>query len=427
MTAPALLFYRAATTLFAPFARIFLRARARQGKEDVARMGERMGFAVAPRPQGPLVWLHGASIGEGLSLLPLIEAIVARGAHALVTTGTTSSARVVTARLPPGASHQFVPLDSPPFVDRFIRHWRPDVAIFAESELWPNLIAQTRASDAPVMLVNARMSPRSFERWRLARGAAAQVLGQIEIAFAQSRDDAARLTELGARDVRLVGNLKYDVAAPPSTPDTLAALSAQIGSRPVWVAASTHPGEEEICLAAHRNLLARFPDLLTIVAPRDARRGAGLEQLATRLGDHTARRSDGQPISAQTQVYIADTFGEMGLWYRLASVVFVGKSLAGVGGQNPIEAAKLGAAVLHGPSVENFVDAYAALDAAGGGVRVTDAADLATQLAMLFADVAKARAMARAAVGVVRELGGATESVMQAIEPYLAHTRRKDA
>lgn len=427
MTAPALLFYRAATTLFAPFARIFLWARARQGKEDVARMGERMGFAVAPRPQGPLVWLHGASIGEGLSLLPLIEAIVARGAHALVTTGTTSSARVVTARLPPGASHQFVPLDSPPFVDRFIRHWRPDVAIFAESELWPNLIAQTRASGAPVMLVNARMSPRSFERWRLARGAAAQVLGQIEIAFAQSRDDAARLTELGARDVRLVGNLKYDVAAPPSTPDTLAAFSAQIGSRPVWVAASTHPGEEEICLAAHRNLLARFPDLLTIVAPRDARRGAELEQLATRLGDRTARRSDGQPISAQTQVYIADTFGEMGLWYRLASVVFVGKSLAGVGGQNPIEPAKLGAAVLHGPSVENFVDAYAALDAAGGGVRVTDAADMATQLAMLFADVAKARAMARAAVGVVRELGGATESVMQAIEPYLAHTRRKDA
>ncbi|MCB1542043.1 MAG: 3-deoxy-D-manno-octulosonic acid transferase, partial [Rhodoblastus sp.] len=354
---PALLLYRAASGLFAPLAPHFLQMRAARDKEDAARLGERMGRAKIPRSAGPLVWLHGASIGEGLALLPLISALTRGGAHALVTTGTRSSARVVGDRLPSGAIHQYVPLDCPSFARRFLDHWRPDVAIFAESELWPNLVLETRRRGAPLFLVNARVSETSVARWRRAPGMAAALLGSFDNIFAQSAEDAARFASLGATRVTLAGNLKYDVAPPPADPDALAQLASQIGARPVWVAASTHEGEEEICLAAHRILHARYPDLLTIIAPRDARRGPDIAALARKAGAEPALRSAGEKIGAGAQVFIADTFGEMGLWYRLASVVFVGKSLTAGGGQNPIEPAKLGAAILHGPSVENFADA----------------------------------------------------------------------
>lgn len=419
MTAPPLLLYRAASALFAPFAARFLALRAERGKEDVARLSERLGRARIPRPPGRLAWLHGASIGEGLALLPLIEAATGSGAHALVTTGTLSSARVVGDRLPPDAIHQFAPLDCPSFARRFLDHWRPDAAIFAESELWPNIILETQRRGAPLFLVNARMSDRSVARWRYAPGMAAALLGAFENVFAQGDQDAARFAALGAPRVTVAGNLKYDVAPPPAEPQALAQLTGAIGARPVWVAASTHEGEEEICLAAHSILRLRFPDLLTIVAPRNARRGGDVATLAKQTGANTALRSDDERIAPETEVYVADTFGEMGLWYRLASIVFVGKSLVAGGGQNPIEPSRLGAAILHGPCVENFADAYATLDAAGGGARVRDAAELASRLAALFADPAQARVMARAAGAAVARLAGATRVVMQSVAPIL--------
>lgn len=423
MTSPAFLLYRAATALFAPFAGRFLAARAAKGKEDGSRIGERMGVAGAARPQGPLVWLHGASIGESLALLPLVQALIERGAHALVTTGTASSARVVGARLPAGAVHQFLPLDCGRFVKRFLGHWRPDLALFAESELWPNMIAAAHAQKIPVALVNARMSARSFDRWRMAPGAAGELMGMIDAVFAQSQIDAARFARLGARDAQVAGNLKYDVAAPPAAPDALAELVAQIGPRPVWIAASTHPGEEEMCVDAHMMLRGRAPDLLTVIVPRDARRGAEVAALAASQGARVARRGESARIADDTQVYVADTFGELGLWYRLAGVVFMGKSLVPGGGQNPIEPAKLGAAVLHGPSIENFAEAYAALEAAGAAVRVADTEELARALDALFSNGAKARSMARAAARTVEELSGATLKIVRAVEPYLAEKR----
>ncbi|HMN73128.1 MAG TPA: 3-deoxy-D-manno-octulosonic acid transferase [Rhodoblastus sp.] len=419
MTA-ALLLYRAASGLFAPFAPRFLARRAARDKEDAARLSERMGRAKIPRPAGPLVWLHGASIGEGLALLPLVEALTRNGVHALVTTGTLSSARVVGDRLPPGAIHQYVPLDCRAFARRFLDHWRPDAAIFAESEIWPNLILETRRRGAPLFLANARMSERSVERWRRAPATARELLGAFERIFAQGAQDAARFESLGALRVTNSGNLKYDVAPPPAQPEELARLAAAIGARPVWVAASTHEGEEEICLAAHRILRLRFPDLLTIVAPRNARRGRDIAALARQTGATTALRSADAAISGECDVFVADTFGEMGLWYRLARIVFVGKSLVAGGGQNPIEPAKLGAAILHGPAVDNFADAYATLDAAGGGACVNDATDLAGRLAALFADPARARAMARAAASAVERLSGATRILMQAVAPAIA-------
>jgi 3-deoxy-D-manno-octulosonic-acid transferase len=421
MRPPALSLYRAATRLFTPFAGQFLAMRGAKGKEDKARLGERMGAASLPRPEGRLVWLHGASIGEGLVLLPLVERLVARGVHALVTTGTKSSAAVVAARLPAGAFHQYAPLDAPRFVDRFLDHWKPDLAVFAESELWPNLVSAAHARKTPIVIVNARMSPRSYLRWRNIPGAAHALLDKIDIAFAQSNDDAARLMRLGAPRVQIAGNMKYDVVAPPAAPQTVAGLSAQIGARPVWIAASTHEGEEEMCFEAHMSLRGRHPSLLTIIAPRDARRGEALAKAASERGLTVARRAARQRIDRATQIYIADTFGEMGVWYRLSSVVFMGKSLTQGGGQNPIEPAKLGSAILHGPHIGNFSDAYAVLDAAGAGLQVSSAQELADALTRLFGDLAQARTMARAASTAVEELCGATDRVMQAIEPYLLH------
>jgi len=420
MTASALLLYRLGSALFAPLAPRFLAWRAAREKEDASRLAERLGHAKVARPLGPLVWLHGASIGEGLALLPLVDMLTRDGAHALVTTGTRSSARVVGERLPPGAIHQYAPLDCARFARRFLDHWRPDAAVFAESELWPNLLLEAHGRSIPLFLANARMSVRSVARWRRAPRAAAELLDVFEAIFAQSAEDAKRFSGLGATRVVQAGNLKYDVAPPPADPQALAQLTAMIGARPVWVAASTHAGEEEMCLAAHTILRLRFPDLLTIIAPRDARRGRDIAALARQTGGRPALRSASDRITVETDVLIADTFGEMGLWYRLAPQVFVGKSLIEGGGQNPIEPAKLGAAILHGPWVENFADAYAALDAAGGGMRVNDATELASRLAALFSDPAQARGIARAAHSTVEQLSGATRVVARTVQRALA-------
>ncbi len=417
---PALALYRFTATAFGPLAPAMLAWRRGRGKEDGARLGERLGRPSLARPKGRLAWLHGASVGESLSLLPLIERLIARGLPVLVTTGTVSSARILAQRLPPGARHQFAPLDVPGFLRRFLDHWRPDIALIAESELWPNALCAIKARGVPLMLVNARLSRRSFRRWRVLPRTIASLLERIDLILAQTREDGVRLERLGAPRVQIAGNLKYDVPAPPVDPARLAELTAAIGARPVWLAASTHPDEEAILIDAHRRLAASEPSLLTIIAPRHADRGAAIATAAATRGVRAARRSHGRAIDAGVALYIADTMGELGLFYRVCGVVFLGKSLGGQGGgQNPIEPAKLGAALLHGPAVTNFAEAYAAIDAAAGALPVADASALSAALAGLFADPARTRRMARAAGETVERLGGATNAVMQAIEPFL--------
>lgn len=416
--------YRGATIAMTPLAGALLAWRLRRGKEDPLRRRERLGFPGLTRPRGRLVWLHGASVGESLALLPVIERFSALGFRVLVTTGTVSSASILKARLPAGAAHQFAPLDAPKFVRRFLDHWTPDLALIAESELWPNLLREARERAIPLALVNARLSQRSHDRWLKAPGAIAAMLGGFDLVLAQTRDDAIRLARLGAADVRVAGNLKYDAPAPPAEPGELADLRATIGARPVWLAASTHAGEEAVVAEAHAMLARVTPGVLTILAPRHARRGAEIAALVERQGIAVALRSRGQAIGADTAFYIADTMGEMGLFFRLANVVFVGKSLGGAsGGQNPIEPAKLGASVLHGPRIDNFAEVYRALDAARGALEVADARALAEALAGLFADPARMRKMARAAGETVQQFGGAAGAIMQALEPWIAPLR----
>ena len=282
------------------------------------------------------------------------------------------------------------------------------------------MICAVHARAIPIASVNARLSQRSFSRWRLAPGFISALLRRIDICLAQSEDDAARLMQLGAPRVHAAGNLKYDVEAPPADPARLEALAAGIGPRPVWVAASTHAGEEALALLAHKQLARQFPDLLTVLARRHSARGDQIAALARESGLAAAQRSRGEPLERETQVYVADTMGEMGLFYRLSSVIFVGKSLAGRGGQNPIEPAKLGSAILHGPHVGNFVDAYAALDQAGGAIEVADASELARRLELLFGDPDLLRKTAEASRASVAAMSGASDRVMRAIEPYVA-------
>jgi 3-deoxy-D-manno-octulosonic-acid transferase len=323
-------------------------------------------------------------------------------------------------RLPAGAFHQYAPLDAPPYARRFFAHWRPDLGLIAESEIWPNMIVEAARAGVPMTMVNARMSERSYGRWRRAPRFIRALLGRIDLSLAQSRGDADRLAGLGAREVRVMGNLKYDVPAPPADRRELAALSGLVSGRPIWVAASTHEGEEAIAALAHRRVAKRFPGVLTLIAPRHPFRGAAIEAELRSAGFSTALRSRGETPGPEVEIYICDTMGELGLFYRLAGVVFVGKSLKGRGGQNPIEPAKLASAILHGPDVANFLDVYAGLDAAGGAAETSDGEDLARQLVGLFADPGRLRAMARAAAETVERQSGAADRAMEALRSRLA-------
>ncbi len=420
MTSPlSLHVYRALTALGTPLAGPFLAWRRSRGKEDGERLPERRGVAGIPRPAGRVVWLHGASVGEAVSLLPFVERIVRSGATPLVTTGTVTSAELLARRLPAGALHQYAPIDNPLFVRRFLLHWRPDAALVAESELWPNMIVETKRAGLPLAMVNGRISERSFRRWRRAPRTIGALLSRFDLCLARSDVDGERLAALGAPRVQVAGDIKYDAPALPADRRELAELMGQTSGRQIWIAASTHPGEEAIAVRAHLRLAEVFPDALTLIVPRHPERGEAILREVATEGLKCALRSRGARPGPETAVYICDTIGELGLFYRLAGVVFVGKSFVAGGGQNPIEPARLASAILHGPMVDNFADAYAALDSAGGALEIADPERLGEALIALFADAARLRAMARAAGDTVERRAGAVERSMKALAPIL--------
>ncbi|MFN0022865.1 MAG: 3-deoxy-D-manno-octulosonic acid transferase [Parvularculaceae bacterium] len=391
--------YRAASRASGPIARAVLSRRLTAGKEDSARLAERMGEAASPRPQGPLCWLHGASVGESLSVLPLVERLTARraGLSTLVTTGTVTSAKLMAERLPARSLHQFVPVDHPAYVSRFLDHWQPDMALFVESEFWPNLLLETRARAPFMALINGRVSPTSFESWKKRPQTIRYLLAQFDLLIGQDRDNARRLSELADRDVPTFGNLKNAAAPLPADDIALAALRAGVGGRAVLLAASTHPGEEQTIIAAAKILAADTPGLLVIIAPRHPARGREVEALARAAGLRTARRSAGAPLAPDTELYVADTLGELGLFYRVAGAAFVGGSLVDKGGHNPLEPARLGPAILSGPHIFNFAETYAEMRGAGGLALVRNERELAAAARRLFADATTRDAMASAA------------------------------
>ncbi len=373
--------YAAAMASLAPLAPLALKTRVAQGKEDPRRLGERLGRPSRPRRAGKLVWLHGASVGEGLSLLPLVERLreAAPDVNLLITSGTRTSAELLGERLPEGCVHQYVPLDIPAAVGRFVRHWRPDLAIFVESELWPNLIVEAKTAGSRLALISGRMSEQSFRGWRRAAGAAAALLANFDLILAKDEIARARFEALGAT---VDGLWDAKLGAPPLTVDQveLTRLSLVLANRPVIFAASTHPGEEAVVLKAFAQTAPIRPDALLAIAPRHPARGPELETAVAHIGLTSARRSQGgDPAGAS--VYVADTLGELGLFFRLARAAFIGGSLApGVGGHNPLEPARLGCPIAAGPFTENW-PVYAAFRTVQAVRIVTGEKDLAETFA----------------------------------------------
>jgi 3-deoxy-D-manno-octulosonic-acid transferase len=419
--------YRIVTAAGTALAPQLLGRRLARGKENPDRIAERRGEPSAPRPPGPLVWVHGASVGEFIAVLPLIERIRARGFTVLITTGTVTSAALAEKRLPPGALHQFIPLDMPSFIARFLDYWLPDLALFVESDLWPNIILTASERQIPIILVNGRMSEHSYGRWRHFPKTIETLLRRFDLCLVRSSNDAERFGTLGAPRISITGNLKFDVPALPVDSRKRAALADTIKGRIVVAAASTHPGEETVIVDVHRRLKNTFPHLMTIIAPRHPQRGPAIAEIAATAHLRPALRSHGAFPAAEIDIYIFDTLGELGLVYQLAPIVFMGGSLVRHGGQNPIEAIKLGAAVLHGPHVANFREVYEELDRRKAAELVTDATRLAMQIGAWIEDRAEREGIAERARNYVDKLGGALDLTVSALEPYFMQLRIQDS
>jgi 3-deoxy-D-manno-octulosonic-acid transferase len=410
--------YRFLTTLLSPAVPMLLKRRTLKGKENHERTRERLGYASLPRPDGTLIWVHGASVGECVAALPLIDALLkALPCTVLVTSGTVTSANVMAERLPKGAIHQFVPVDTPAATARFLDHWKPQAGLFVDSDIWPNLILGAHERGVKLALINARMTERSFQSWRWARKTAAAIMASYQACLAQDDDIGARFRNLGTPNVAVIGSLKADAPVLPADDTKLAELRAAIAGRPVLLASQTHPGEEETILPAHDALRRSFPDLLTIVVPRHTQRAADIAMLCgTRP---SKRRSTGELPDAGTAVYIADTMGELGLFYRLTRFCFVGGSLIRHGGQNPLEPAKLGCAVMAGPHVYNFTTAFAALYAAQGVGEVNSSSEIVALASKLLGDPHEAERLGEAAKAGATQLGGAVAKTVDVVVKML--------
>ncbi len=410
--------YRAATDLAAPLLRRHLASRVISGKEEPSRLGERFGVAGLARPAGRLGWLHAASVGEMQSLLPLIAALARRepALQFLVTTGTVTSARLLVQRQPSRVLHQYLPLDRRVWVDRFLDHWRPDFALWVESEFWPNLLHGAAARGIPLALVNGRLSARSLARWRWCGSLIRPLVAGFAVVLAQDDIQAKRLAALGARAPQALGNLKFAAAPLPVDEATLAALRERTAGREIWLAASTHPGEEPILATAHRALAAHRPRLLTIIAPRHVERGGAIAAELRAAGFALARRSLDEPIGEETEIYLVDTLGELGLFYRLARVVFVAGSYRWQG-HNPIEPAMLARAVASGPRVANFQDIFDRM-AKAQAVAIVAEPQLAAAIDRLLADPQPAAE--RAETFARSEAQGILERVLIALGPVVS-------
>lgn len=337
----------------------YINKRKENGKEDIKRFNERIGRPAMERPEGKLIWMHGASVGESLSMLPLINKLLEAypELNIMVTTGTVTSAELMNKRLPERAFHQYIPIDNPAFVNRFIKHWHPDLALWFESDFWPALLSGIKRKNIPLVLVNGRISNKSFKRWQQFDYISKELLSCFTFCLGQSEEDAYRLRVLGAKDSMCLGNIKYAGINPPVDEQKLADIRQQIGNRPLWVASSTHNDEEVNIAKVHQKLKQTFPDLLTLIAPRHPQRGEEIQNSVNTLGLKTALRSKAEKITPQTDVYIADTMGEVGIWYTLSQLVFIGGSLIPHGGQNFIEPSRFRDAVMVGPYMHNFTDA----------------------------------------------------------------------
>jgi len=417
--------YRAATRMLGPIVGLYLHRRKNRGKEDPGRIGERFGHPGQRRPNGPLVWIHGASVGESLSALPVIDRLQRDHPefHILVTTGTVTSARMMLERLPEGVIHQFIPVDRQVYVARFLHHWRPDIALWLESDLWPNILTRARKSGTKIALLNGRISEHSFKSYRRFSSFIRPVMACFNVVLAQTSEESAHFTELGAPNVMTTGNLKFAALPLPVDETDLQKTREQLDNRPVWLASSTFEGEETIAAEIHVKLREKHRGLLTIVVPRHPNRAPAIEAALMAKGLRVARRSMGHIITRDTDIFLGDTIGEMGLYYRLAPICFIGKTLAVGGGQNPLEPARLGCAILHGPDMSNFSEISREMLTERACRPCTDAEDLARQLDQLLTNPAACMALTQAASTYASSKAEVLDRTMTAINDLFVACR----
>ena len=392
---PLLRLYLAFSQVSDPIWRWQHRKRLKKGKEVAARLHEKYGEYPAGRPEAPVLWFHALSVGESLALLPLIERALKEypGAHVVLTTSTATSAEAI-ARigLPDRCLHILLPIDTKKAATRFLDYWQPAIAVFAELDFWPRLMVETKSRGIPLVLVNSRMSPRNFDSRKRLGGMMEDVLGLFDALLLQDGGSFDRFAALGADPTKMsvVGPLKAAARPLPAVEEDLIAAGEAVGPRPVWLAAATRHIEDARVLDAHMKVTREQPDSLLILAPRHVAAGEEAEAMAQSRFTHVARRSRGEMPDARCQVYIADTIGEMGIWYRIAPISFVGHSLVSeeevLTGKNPYEAAALGSAILHGPMVSDFSETYEGLTRAGAAVEVEDAETLAAAVLRLMED-----------------------------------------
>lgn len=418
--------YRALTFLIAPLLPIYLHIRAAKGKEDISRLHERFGYPSGVRPAGKLIWCHGASVGEALSLLPLLNRLneLPQKPALLLTTGTKSSAELLATRLPANVIHQYIPVDTMEAMRRFVRHWQPNLALLVESELWPNMIGTLRGKKIPAALLNARISEKSARNWgNYAELWIKALLRVFTVVLAQSEQDAARFRELGATSARSVGNLKGAAQPLPVNEADFAALKKAIGNRPLWVMASTHEGEEEIACRIHQKLVEQFPDLLTIIVPRHpARADVIMERIVKPLKLNGLRRSTHQLPLADTAVYIADSFGELGLFYKVSPHVCIGGSFGNTGGHNPLEAAHFGCAIMFGPDMHNFEEMARNILASGAARQVSNEDELVSTLTLLLQNPSEQMQLSIKAKAYADNEQHVLDRVMMELQPLLNTT-----
>ena len=380
--------YRLATIICTPFIIFYLHRRKKIGKEDYKRINERFGLSTISRPPGRLIWLHAASVGEAISALELINKLLTEhlDTRLMMTTGTVSSAKLIRDRLPKGAFHQFIPIDMPNYVRRFMEHWQPNIVLWTESEFWPNIIIETRKRNIPMVLINGRISAKSFARWKWAPGLIKSLLQSFTLCLGQSDTDVHRLNKLGAFDSKNLGNLKFAAPPLPADGEVLKTLKSNIGKRPIFLSASTHSGEEEILAIVHNSLKSKYPNILSIIIPRHPDRGPEILRAIQPITANCLLRSNGDIINDLTDIYVVDTMGELGLFYRLSEIAFLGKSLVPLGGQNPIEALQLDCAVIHGPYMTNFQWMSEEMTKLGCSIQINNSAELIETVSALLSN-----------------------------------------
>lgn len=401
-----------------------LELRLKRGKEDVSRLDERRGVTHMARPENtPLIWLHAASVGEAQSTLILITHLSKEipNAQFLVTSGTVTSARLMAERLPKNAFHQFYPIDHPQWVENFLNHWKPNLILWMESELWPNMLRAIKARNIPTILVNARLSNKSFYIWRIFSGTAKKLLSTFDVILTQTKTDESHFKKLGGSQVITTDNIKYSAAPLPYHKAELEALQKAIHKRPCWVYASTHDGEEILAGKIHSALTQKFPDLLTIIVPRHPERRHDIEKICTLMKRPYVFRGEEKQIPKEdTQLYIVDTMGELGLFYKLTNIALIGRSFSndGGGGHNPIEAAQLDCAVLTGPNIQFQKQLFAEMFAVNAAHQMEDKTHLLTTLRKLLGDEDLLQTAMKKATEFSKTKTNVIHRVMENLTPY---------